>query len=544
MLVKQEEIPLAHNYVSHGPFTWNNICKTCGISQYEIETFVFTLKDDGTYSVKARDVHNLPDQLIIPTTHKGIAVTEVEDHGFATPSQTENTNTTTIIIPIGIKKIGYRAFCEFVNLETLELPEGLIEMEPAFGALYNLKSLTLPVSLTYIPVSTFSRNDSLSDVWYNGTKEQWKNVDVLAFNDPILGAKKHYLGDATANEYFVFNYLEDGTYSVAANDISNMPSEVVIPELYEGSPVTKIEDYAFDGCTNLTSITIPESVTTIGASAFSGCYYLTNVTLPESINEIGSDAFSSCFNISHMTIPSSMQRIAPNTFDYCYALSTVMLPEAVTEICENAFNACYGLSEIHYEGTESRWNEISIYYGNDYLLNATRYCKEEIPASPDEYFEFTLLENGTYSVKAKDRYNLPDELVIPSSYNGVAVTKIDENGFVPNDSYVNTNTTLIVIPDSILDLGIRVLGTYENLETVKFSKNLTTIGIGKLMNCPKLRNVYLPKSLIGIYDTAFLNCDNITDVYFSGTEEQWNNIGIGEWNGSLETATVHYNTVY
>lgn len=214
-----------------------------------------------------------------------------------------------------------------------------------------------------------------------------------------------------------FVLQQDNTYSVSAGT-SNSLSNIVIPELFNNRPVTKIAengfyhhqaktitiangitsigDYAFSDCRSLTSIVIPNSVTSIGdmvffyctsltsivipdsvtflsACAFYNCTSLTSITLPNSINSIYDQAFYNCTSLTSITIPNSVISIGENVFAFCTSLTSIVIPDSVTSIGNNAFSDCYNFKEVFYTGTVLSWRDIDINYGNTYLTNATRY---------------------------------------------------------------------------------------------------------------------------------------------------------------------------
>ena len=112
------------------------------------------------------------------------------------------------------------------------------------------------------------------------------------------------------------------------------------------SGVTSISDYAFDGCSGLTSLTIPSGVTSIGDWAFSGCSGLTSLTLPSSVTSIGWSAFEGCSGLTSLTIPSSVTSIGDWAFHGCSGLTSLTLPSGVTSISESAFRGCSGLTSL------------------------------------------------------------------------------------------------------------------------------------------------------------------------------------------------------
>ena len=112
------------------------------------------------------------------------------------------------------------------------------------------------------------------------------------------------------------------------------------------SSVTKIGDYAFEGCSGLTSLTLPSSLTEIGWCAFYGCSGLTSLTLPSSVTEIGKYAFYGCSGLTSLTLPSSLTEIGDYAFYGCSGLTSLTLPSSVTSIGGSAFEGCSGLTSL------------------------------------------------------------------------------------------------------------------------------------------------------------------------------------------------------
>ena len=161
-------------------------------------------------------------------------------------------------------------------------------------------------------------------------------------------------------------------------------------------------DCAFSGCSGLTSVTIPNSVTSIGASAFEGCSklvynvkenlkYLGNVKNPylyltgptsTSIAEanidkncrfIGVEAFEYCRSLTSVVIPDSVTSIGVEAFYYCSGLTSVTIPDSVISIGYSAFKGCSGLTKINFEGTISQWNEIK--KSDDWSYGVSSWCE-------------------------------------------------------------------------------------------------------------------------------------------------------------------------
>ena len=109
----------------------------------------------------------------------------------------------------------------------------------------------------------------------------------------------------------------------------------------------KLGDGAFSGCSGLTSLTLPSSVTSIGDNAFSGCSGLTSLTLPSSVTSIGGRAFEGCSGLTSLTLPSSVTSIDGYAFDGCSGLTSLTIPSGVTSIGKWAFYGCSGLTSIY-----------------------------------------------------------------------------------------------------------------------------------------------------------------------------------------------------
>ena len=152
--------------------------------------------------------------------------------------------------------------------------------------------------------------------------------------------------------YYNITSSSDKTVEVTCKSISDgdYSGDVVIPATvtHNGTEyrVTTIDDYAFSGCTGLTSVTIPEGVTSIGSSAFSGCTGLTSVTIPESVQTIGSSAFYGCSGLHEVTIGKNVTSIGNYAFYDCTRLTSVTIGDGVTTIGDYAFNSCSSLTSV------------------------------------------------------------------------------------------------------------------------------------------------------------------------------------------------------
>lgn len=256
------------------------------------------------------------------------------------------------------------------------------------------------------------------------------------------------------NGNFSYSVNDSGVTITRCNDYNS--TEIIIPSEIDGYPVTEIGDSTFRGCTNLTSVKIPDSVTSIDDSAFYGCSSLTSVTIPNGVTSIGGSAFNYCTNLTSVTIPDS-----------------------VTSIEWGAFYSDRKNLTVYYLGDFVDWNNIKIgQYGPDYNCYA-------FPC------EFTLYLNDK---KVTD-------LVIPKG-----VTNISSNlrGV--------KSLTSVTIPDSVTSIGYSAFYGCKNLKNVSIPDGVETIGNNAFYDCRKFTEITLPKSVKSVGSGAFWNCINLNKV--------------------------------
>ena len=147
-----------------------------------------------------------------------------------------------------------------------------------------------------------------------------------------------------------YNLIPKGNVAEVTSGDTKYSGSVTIPEkfTYEGMEysVTSIGNNAFQSCSGLTSVTIPNSVTSIGAYAFKECSGLTSVTIPNSVTSIGNHVFYGCSDLTSVTIPNSVTSIGGWAFQYCSGLTSVTIPNSVTSIGPCTFYGCSGLTSV------------------------------------------------------------------------------------------------------------------------------------------------------------------------------------------------------
>ena len=165
-----------------------------------------------------------------------------------------------------------------------------------------------------------------------------------------VNPQNYAISASAANEYTegtydVLTYKNYGDH-IEISGCDESAEKVVIPSEIDGVPVTSIGDEAFQECTRLTSITIPDSVTSIGGLAFQACIRLTSITIPDSVTSIGYDAFASCLALTSITIPDSVTNIEGGAFRWCSGLTSIIVPSNVTSIGDYVFYGCSGLASV------------------------------------------------------------------------------------------------------------------------------------------------------------------------------------------------------
>ena len=345
-------------------------------------------------------------------------------------------------------------------------------------------------------------------------------------------------------------------------------TEATIPSTIDDFPVTAIGEKAFDYCTSLKSVTIPDSVTsigeyafnycqslksvnigsgvqTIGVNAFNYCTRLESVTIPDSVISIGEKAFNNCTSLKSVTIGRSVQTIGVNAFYYCTSLESIVvddaniyysskdgvlfdrnktqlitypcgktgssyiIPDRVTSIGEYAFRECKSLESI-----EIPYTVTSI--GNGAFLNCTNL--ESIclisglgvggTGIPDTA-TLVRYEFGTNKVTITKASlgNGRTTVTIPSSICDVPVTAIGEKAF---QDY--TSLASVTIPNSVISIGEEAFSHCTSLASVTIPSGVQTIGNSAFASCTSLESVTIPDSVTSIEKWAFDGCTSLTSV--------------------------------
>ena len=319
------------------------------------------------------------------------------------------------------------------------------------------------------------------------------NVSQKGVSEPIISfedslTKSICVNNWDTNKDGEISYTEAEKVTKISADIFKGTSIVSFRELKFFKNIKEIHSNAFNGCSSLTSIELPEGVTSMGDYVFYNCISLSSVVIPtcwigdytfcncssltdvsigNSVTIIGEGAFVGCKSLRTITVPDGVTTIEQFAFQDCTSLSTISIGESVAEIGARAFSGCTGTLEIYGKVIEI-----------DYRLDE--------PEDPDYW-----LYNSYFSTIIID---------------GVA-TKIGNNTF---NNY--SSITSVYIGSSVKSIGNNAFYSCENITDISIGNNVTSIGHSAFAWCSSLEKVTIPNSVISIGDGAFVDCKFLSSL--------------------------------
>ncbi|RYG97987.1 MAG: leucine-rich repeat domain-containing protein [Alphaproteobacteria bacterium] len=255
--------------------------------------------------------------------------------------------------------------------------------------------------------------------------------------------------------------LINGGKSVVITYYQGEADTLSIPSMIANLPVTAIGDGAFSsGAVSFRSLSIPDSVVSIGKWSFAGCWNLENLVLPRNLVTIGESAFSSCSDLMEVKIPSTVKSIGDGAFSSCSALTRVIMSTGISSISSNLFQGCGSLASF------------------------------VIPSGVVEIGESSFANSGLVSI------------AIPAG-----VSSIGDSAFHNCDALAS-----LTIPASVTSLGYHAFGDCEVLTSVSIPGNVSIIPAFAFSYCPSLATVTLSEGIQRIDEHAFADCVSLTGI--------------------------------
>ena len=320
-----------------------------------------------------------------------------------------------------------------------------------------------------------------------------------------------------------------------------IPSSVT----YNGTTysVTSIGELAFNECTGLTSVTIPQSVTEIGRYAFSGCTGLTSIEIPEGVTSIGGGTFYECTGLTSITIPNSVTSIDENTFSGCTGLTSIELSNSVTSIGSQAFYGCTALISLTIPNsvTSIGDNELSVFENCTGLTSIIVEDGNSIYDSRDNCN--AIIETATNSIVLGCKNTIiPNSVTSIGSYafpgcTGLTSINIPESvTSIGGGAFINCiGLTSIEIPESVTSIDYSAFFGCTGLTSVTIGSGVTSIGSSAFRNCTGLTSIELTNSVTSIGDYAFSGCTGLNSIIVEAGNPKYDSRD--NCNAIIETAT-------
>lgn len=418
------------------------------------------------------------EKIVVPATHDGLPVVEIEDGAFAGKEEVKQ-----IVLPDSVKRIGNFAFADCTALETAELGSGLEEIGTCgFVNCTALSSVSLGSSLKTIGLEAFMSCTALEKIAFPATLEEIKG---FAFSES--GLKEAV--------------IPDGVSHIGASAFYGAPLE----KLRLGDLLDSIGSFAFAYTAVEEIVFEPVAYTDVGMCAFAFNDRLKTVQIGERCNSLPYGAFAMCTSLETVTMDAS-------------------------QVCDSAFGGCEKLASVYFSCSEEKWSDDMVGresddnpqngYGNTYFMDADWYFYSENsnpdgrhwhyivnrqreiwenPVTADPHLVFEKRGDG-YAVTGLEESCTHEEIVLPKTYEGLPVTAVADGAFENREHIKRVDLS------SVTEIGKNAFRGCTSLGEVVFSKRLKTIG-EQAFSSTALKTVQLPDSIRTVESGAFAYCE-------------------------------------
>lgn len=417
-------------------------------------------------------------------------------------------NATALSLPDSLTTIGQDAFCCYGGTEIV-VPDNVTEIGYyAFNTCNNLQTITLPAGLREIG-PCFIECDALKTINFGGTMEQWlvcgggQSTFPTTTSVVCQGGGTLYRSGTCGNN-LTWTLDSSGKLTISGtgdmsdythdfeNNIRTSPwadYRSMIRSIEIGSGVTSIGSYAFED-TNITSLTIPGSVTAIGDYGVKVNRYLAELTLQPGLKSIGKEAFSRSYRLTTLTIPGS-----------------------VTSIGKNAFTNNQQLTTVNFDGTQEQWNAAG---GKNAGVpsSATFHCvKVAASGKCGTGVKWSLASNGVLTITGTGKGIMKDYNPGKAPWASKTVTQViigEGVTHVGNYAFAEMDITRVTLPESLTSIGHHAF-SFTPITSVTIPGSVTTIGVEVFWGCSELTSLTICDGVTAI-ESAFGKCTGLTEL--------------------------------
>ena len=448
-----------------------------------------------------------------------------------------------VTIPNSVTKIERFAFAGCSGLTSAVLPSSLTTIEhSAFSGCSSLSSVNIPKPVTTIEEQAFNHCTGLSTLSVesgNSVYDSRNNSNAIIHtgtNELILGCQNTIIPNSVTS---IGNFAFMGCSGLTSLTIPNSVTSIGNYAFYNCSGltslaipngVTSIGNYTFYGCKGLTSLTIPNSVTSIGNSAFYLCSGLTSLTIPNGVTSIGDYAFAGS-GLTLLTIPNSVTSIGISAFQNCDGLTSLTIPNSVTKIGQYAFFRCLGLKKMTSEITEpfaiadNTFNNYSIFLyvpeGTKALYQATDGWKNFTNIVEGEGEE--LNDGDVFTAKTVEGVEMTFKVISAKDKTCQVGTGVTNESCIDKSTAGSLTIPAIAKGFKVTTIASWALFRCYNITELTISEGIERLNSNSIEECSGITSIILPASVTYL------------DVAFGGFSNNLKSIKVAEGNPKYDS---------